>query len=212
MTIMDIAPRETALEAGGYLKGVAIAVVTQNQDPDGLCRVKVSYPWHDKPRDSYWARIATPMAGGQRGAVFLPEVGDEVLVACDREDLRFPYVLGALWNGKDQPPETNADGKNDKRLIRSRKGHRLLFDDGARGAVELALNDGKKVALDDDGIAVDDGKGNRLVIDSASGAVTIEAAGSLTLKGTAVAIEASGQLRIKAGATLTLTGTMININ
>ena len=212
MTIMDIAPRETALEAGGYLKGVAIAVVTQNQDPDGLCRVKVSYPWHDKPRDSYWARIATPMAGGQRGAVFLPEVGDEVLVACDREDLRFPYVLGALWNGKDQPPETNADGKNDKRLIRSRKGHRLLFDDGAHGAVELALNDGKKVALDDDGIAVDDGKGNRLVIDSASGAVTIEAAGSLTLKGTAVAIEASGQLRIKAGATLTLTGTMININ
>ncbi len=212
MTIMDIAPRETGLEAGGYVKGVAIAVVTQNQDPEGLCRVKVSYPWHDKPRESYWARIATTMAGNARGTVFLPEVGDEVLVACDREDLRFPYVLGALWNGKEKPPETNQDGKNDKRMIRSRKGHQLLFDDGARGAVELALNDGKKVLLDDDGIKVDDGKGNRLVIESNGGAMTIEASGTLTLKGTSVAIEASGQLRIKAGATLNLNGTMININ
>jgi uncharacterized protein involved in type VI secretion and phage assembly len=174
--------------------------------------VKVSYPWHDKPRDSFWARIATPMAGNNRGAVFLPEVGDEVLVACEREDLRFPYVLGALWNGKDKPPETNADGRNDKRMIRSRKGHRLLFDDGRRGAVELALDDGKKVRLDDDGISVDDGKGNRLAIQSSSGALTIEAGGQLTLKGASVAIEASGQLRIKAGATLNLNGTMININ
>jgi uncharacterized protein involved in type VI secretion and phage assembly len=209
---MDMAPRETTLESGGYLKGVAIAIVTQNQDPEGLCRVKVSYPWHDKPRDSFWARIATPMAGNNRGAVFLPEVGDEVLVACEREDLRFPYVLGALWNGKDKPPETNADGRNDKRMIRSRKGHRLLFDDGRRGAVELALDDGKKVRLDDDGISVDDGKGNRLAIQSSSGALTIEAGGQLTLKGASVAIEASGQLRIKAGATLNLNGTMININ
>jgi uncharacterized protein involved in type VI secretion and phage assembly len=207
-----MAPRETTLESGGYLKGVAIAIVTQNQDPEGLCRVKVSYPWHDKPRDSFWARIATPMAGNNRGAVFLPEVGDEVLVACEREDLRFPYVLGALWNGKDKPPETNADGRNDKRMIRSRKGHRLLFDDGRRGAVELALDDGKKVRLDDDGISVDDGKGNRLAIQSSSGALTIEAGGQLTLKGASVAIEASGQLRIKAGATLNLNGTMININ
>lgn len=212
MTIMDIAPRETGLEAGGYVKGVAIAIVTQNQDPEGLCRVKVSYPWHDKPRESYWARIATTMAGNGRGTVFLPEVGDEVLVACDREDLRFPYVLGALWNGKEKPPEANGDGKNDKRVIRSRKGHQLLFDDGARGAVELSLDDGKKVVLDDNGIRVDDGKGNRLVIQSSSGALTIETSGTLTLKGASVAIEASGQMKIKAGATLNLNGTMININ
>lgn len=212
MTIMDIAPRETGLEAGGYVKGVAIAVVTQNQDPEGLCRVKVSYPWHDKPRESYWARIATAMAGNGRGTVFLPEVGDEVLVACDCEDLRFPYVLGALWNGQEKPPEANGDGKNDKRVIRSRKGHQLLFDDGARGAVELSLDDGKKVVLDDDGIRVDDGKGNRLVIQSSSGALTIETSGALTLKGASVAIEASGQMKIKAGATLNLNGTMININ
>ena len=90
MTFLESTPGETTLEAGGYLKGVAVALVTQNKDEDGLCRVKVSYPWHDKPRDSYWARLAMPMAGNDRGLVLIPEVGDEVLVAFEREDLRFP--------------------------------------------------------------------------------------------------------------------------
>ena len=110
-------PSETALESGGHAKGVAVALVTQNKDDEGLCRVKVRYPWHDKPRESYWARLAVPMAGNGRGTVFIPEVGDEVLVAFEREDLRFPYVLGALWNGKDKPPLANDDGKNDKRIV-----------------------------------------------------------------------------------------------
>ena len=104
-TMMEAAPRETNHEAGGYLKGVSIGLVTQNQDPDGLCRVKVRFPWHDKPTESYWARLAVPMAGDDRGVVMIPEVGDEVLVAFEREDLRFPYVLGGLWNGKDKPPK-----------------------------------------------------------------------------------------------------------
>jgi uncharacterized protein involved in type VI secretion and phage assembly len=107
---VDQAPRETAHESGGYVKGVAIALVTQNKDEDGLCRVKVRYPWHDKPRESYWARLAMPMAGKDRGLVVIPEVGDEVVVAFEREDLRFPCVLGALWNGKEKPPFDNKDG------------------------------------------------------------------------------------------------------
>ena len=55
--------RETAHESGGYVKGIAIALVTQNKDDEGMCRVKVRYPWHDQPRESYWARLAMPMAG-----------------------------------------------------------------------------------------------------------------------------------------------------
>src|SRR6185437_12498879 len=104
MTIMAAPPQETAHEAGGYVKGVAVALVTQNNDPEKSCRVKVRYPWHEQASESYWARLAVPMAGDGRGVVLIPEVGDEVLVAFEREDLRFPYVLGALWNGKDKPP------------------------------------------------------------------------------------------------------------
>src|SRR5262249_38611388 len=130
VSVIDVTRSETEHESGGYAKGLAVAVVTQNKDPDGQCRVKVRYPWYDQPRETYWAGRATPMAGSGRGLVTIPEVGEEVVVAFEREDLRFPFVLGAVWNGKDKPPEANADGNNDKRLFKSRSGHHLLFDDG----------------------------------------------------------------------------------
>ena len=211
MILMEV-PREGENESGGSVKGVAIGLVTQNNDPEGLGRVKVSYPWHDQPRESYWARLASPMAGKERGLVLIPEVGDEVLLAFERDDLRFPFVLGALWNGQDKPPVANDDGNNDKRLFKSRKGHRLLFDDGDRGVVELALNDGKKIRIDDDGMRIEDGKGNQFSIDSNSGAVTIEAVGKLTLKGSSVSIQAGGALDIKSSAAMSLTGSLIKLN
>lgn len=212
MNLVESAPNETAHEAGGYVKGVAIALVTQNKDDESLCRVKVSYPWHDQPRESYWARLATPMAGKDRGLVMIPEVGDEVLVAFEREDLRFPYVLGALWNGKDKPPQPNDDGKNDKRILVSRKKHYLLFDDGGKGVVELAHEKGRKVTFDDNGFVVQDEKGNMVKVDSNSGAMTIEAKGQLSIKAVSITIEATGTLEIKAGATMTVRGSLVNIN
>ena len=212
MSVMEAAQGEIGLESGGYAKGVAIAVVTQNDDPDGMCRVKVRYPWYDKPRDSYWARLATPMAGKDRGLVLIPEVGDEVLVAFEREDLRFPYVLGALWNGKEGPPEDNGDGNNDKRVFKSRKGHVLSFDDGKRGVVELALSDGKKLRLDDDTVVLQDDKGNKLCIDSRSGAMELSTSGKLTIKAMSIALEATASMDVKASGTLSLSGTMIKLN
>jgi uncharacterized protein involved in type VI secretion and phage assembly len=209
---VEQAPRETAHESGGYVKGVAIALVTQNKDEDGLCRVKVRYPWHDKPRESYWARLAMPMAGKDRGLVFIPEVGDEVVVAFEREDLRFPCVLGALWNGKEKPPFDNQDGKNDKRMFKSRKKHLLVFDDGSKGVVELAHEKGRKIVFDDDGFAVQDEKGNVVKVDSNSGAMTIEAKGSLTIKAASITIQATGQIDVKASGVANLKGSVVNIN
>jgi uncharacterized protein involved in type VI secretion and phage assembly len=207
---MSTAGSEVAHESG-HAKGVAVALVTQNRDEEGLCRVKVRYPWHDQPRESYWARLAVPMAGGGRGTVFIPEVGDEVLVAFEREDLRFPYVLGALWNGQDKPPLANDDGNNDKRIVKSRKQHYLLFDDGARGIVELAHENGAVVRFTDNEIELKDSQGNLLKIEK-SGAVTLQASTRLTLKAPAITIEASGTLEVKANATLTLRGALVNIN
>lgn len=212
MSLLEMAPGETDHEAGGYVKGVAIALVTQNQDPEKLCRVKVRFPWHDKPTESYWARLATPMAGNDRGLVLIPEVGDEVLVAFEREDVRFPCVLGALWNGKDAPPFANDDGKNDKRILQSRKKHYLLFNDGATGVVELRHERGRRIVLDDDGFAVQDEKGNIVKVDSNSGAMTIEAKGQLKIKAATISIEATGTLELKASGTVTVRGSLVNIN
>ena len=206
------APQETGLESGGYAKGVAVAIVTQNKDPDGLCRVKVRFPWYDQPRESYWARLSMPMAGDDRGLVLIPEVGDEVLVAFEREDLRFPYVLGALWNGKDKPPRANDDGKNDKRILKSRKKHYLLFDDGSKGAVELKHEKGRRVLFDDNGILVEDENGNTFKIDSNSGAITIEAKGTLSIKAASITVEATGTLNLNAKGTLGMRGSLVNIN
>lgn len=201
-------------EQGGAVKGVALALVTQNQDPEGLGRVKLRFPWHSEQAESNWARIAVQMAGNERGSFCLPEVGDEVLVAFERGDMTAPYVIGALWNGQDKPPASNDDGNNNLRLFKTRKGHTLSFDDDdAKGTVELALADGKhKLTIDDEGIKLEDGSGNSLIIESTGGNVTLEAKTKLTLKAQMIAIEAASTMSVKASGTLTLQGATINVN
>ena len=83
--------------------GVVVGVVTNNQDPDGMHRVKVHFPWLSDDVESNWARVAAPMAGGNRGVYFLPEVDDEVLVAFEHGKVDHPYVIGSLWNQQDRP-------------------------------------------------------------------------------------------------------------
>jgi uncharacterized protein involved in type VI secretion and phage assembly len=188
-----------------------VAIVSQNKDSSGQVAVKVRYPWHSKPRDSFPARVVTPMAGNNRGMYFVPEVNDEVLVGFEKGDLRHPYVIGSLWNGSDPSPLNNGDGKNDVRAIHTRKGHKLTFNDGDQGLVQLELNDGKKLTINDDGVTLQDQNGNKLSIDSNSSALTIEAKGTLTLKGATVSVEASGSLTVKGG-TVSMSGTPVRIN
>src|SRR4051812_5314015 len=154
-----------------------------------------------------------PMAGGGRGTYFLPEVGDEVLVAFERGEIEHAYIIGALWNGQARPPETNGDGKNDRRLIRSRAGHELRFNDGAAAPeVELKLADGKHLLLDRDGVTVADASGNTLTIESASGAITIKSNGTLKLSSPRIAIEAGASLSLAATGDVTIQGAMVRIN
>jgi len=202
---------ESALEDGGYMKGVAIALVKGNVDSEG--RVTVTYPWHHDPSKSYLARLAMPMAGDGRGLICIPEVDDEVLVAFEREDIRIPYVLGSLWNGVDKPPVVNKDEKdgNDKRIWKSRKKHFLLFDDGAKGVVTLAHEQGRKVVLDDNGFTVTDGKGNEVKVDSTTGKMTVKAVTELEINAPTISIHAK-VLNLKADGTLKINGAMVLIN
>ena len=124
-----------------------------------------------------------------------------------------PFIIGSLWSGRIPPPETNADGNNNRRLIRTRSNHELLFDDGDQPTVELKLSDGKHLKLDDQGVVLEDGQGNTLKIESGSGAITIESTGQLNLKSQVISIEAGASMEIKApSGTLTLQGTLVQIN
>jgi len=196
----------------GAVAGVTPAIVSSNTDPDALGRVKLRLPWRGEEFETEWVRIAVPMAGADRGTYFLPEVGDEVLVAFDNDDIRYPYVLGALWSRADKVPETNGDGKNAIRLIKTRAGHLLKFDDTEnRGVILIQLADGKKVEINAEGIQIDDGA-NKITLDAQAGTVSIEAKASLSLKAPKIAIEASTSLDLKGGAALSASATMVRIN
>ena len=202
---------EPSLDALSSVAGVTSGIVTQNKDPDGLGRVKLMLPWREQGFETDWARVASPMAGAARGTFFLPEVGDEVLVGFDRQDIRFPYVLGALWSRTDKPPQTNSDGKNDIRVIHTRKGHKLLFDDGDKPRLVIELSDGKSITIDESGILIDD-KANKVKLDAKGGAVSIEAKQALTLKAPKISIQAGMQMEIKGGTMLEASAAMVKIN
>ena len=147
MKILDLIDTAASESHTGRITGVVIGVVTNNQDPDDLGRVKVKFPWLSDVDESFWARTATPMAGKDRGVFLLPEVDDEVLVAFEHGDVRFPYVLGGLWNGVDTPPFNNQNGKNNVRAIKSRSGHLVkLNDEDGKETVEIIDKSGKVVA------------------------------------------------------------------
>ena len=194
--------------------GVVVGVVTNNQDPDGLGRVKVKFPWLSDQDESQWARIAAPMAGKERGMFFLPEVDDEVLVAFEHGDVRFPFVIGALWNGVDKPPADNGDGKNNLRVIKSRSGHTIkLNDEDGKETIEI----------------IDKSEKNSIVIDTAKNSITITSEKDITLSATKGTIkldaqkleikssadskiEAGAGMDVKASATMNIKGATVNIN
>lgn len=205
--------RETDGREPGLIRGVSVGVVSQNRDPEGLGRVKIKFPWRENPDESHWARMAVPMAGKNRGTWFLPEVGDEVLVACDAERVEHPYVLGCLWNGQEPPPETNSDGRNDIRKIRSRSGHEIIFDDGAQGSIDIHLSDNKrKVRLDPDGIVISDDSDNQIEIKSLPGTITVKSNTKISLESKVIDIKADASMTLQATGTLTIQGALVKIN
>lgn len=179
---------------GGRWYGVYVGVVTDNQDPDAIGRVKVILPWSpDTGSDRYeaWARIATLMAGKNRGTWLIPDVDDEVLVVFEAGDPRRPYVLGGLWNGKDNPPES-IDSRNTKKVLRSRNGVKVTLDDSDGREQFLAETPGgQKLTLKDGpgSIELADSNGNSLKME-ASG-ITLNTSASLTINASTMTVNAS---------------------
>jgi len=137
--------RESELNAMKENLGVVPAIVTNLDDPKKQGRIKLKFPKLASSLESAWAPVAAPLAGKQRGAFFMPEEGDEVLVAFEDGNLNSPYIIGFLWNGVDTPPET--DLKN--RVIKTPGGHTLRFEDGERKKVILQSSSGQTITLDD---------------------------------------------------------------
>jgi phage protein D len=199
------------------LSGLAVALVTDNADPEDMGRVKLRFPTLDENYESDWARVSQLGAGPDSGAVFLPEVNDEVLVGFESGDIRRPYIVGGLWNGQDMPRLGDGlfdDGRVVRRGLISRLGHRLVFldDDSQSGVSLISGDDSLRLALkqSDSTITVhSDGtiaitSGGTVTIESDAD-VSISAAGSLSLEG-------QRGVSISSSATVDIDGTMIELN
>ena len=116
-----------------HLGGLVCGVVTNVKDPDKQGKIKIALPWLAPDFETDWARVVQLSAGPRTGAMFLPEVGDEVLVGFEYGDMRRPYVLGGLVNdnAKFAPMSTavNGSGAVTGRGLASPAGNTLLFTD-----------------------------------------------------------------------------------
>lgn len=194
--------------------GVVVGIVTNNKDPLELGRIKVKFPWLSDKEESNWARVASLMAGKAQGIFILPEVDDEVLVVFEHGNINMPYIIGSLFNGTDVPPETNSDGKNNIKMIKSRSGHIIKIDD-TDGEEKIEIVDKTEKNM----ITIDT-KENKILIASdkdieisaPNGKVTIDAQ-DLELKSSAATkIEAAANMDLKASGKMNVKGATINLN
>lgn len=196
----------------GSVAGVVNAIVTDNDDPDGRGRVKISFPTTSDDYVSGWARTVQAGAGGHRGWAVLPEIGDEVLVSFEHGRFDRPYVLGGLYNGVDEPKhgwgEHVSGGEVVRRSFTSRTGMVVEFvEEAGEERLELSTNDAaQKVTLlqtGEMGIRII-AEGPVAVIAKTDASIATES-GTVTIKGANVAIEATSALDLK-GATVKVAG------
>jgi uncharacterized protein involved in type VI secretion and phage assembly len=182
--------------------GVVQGLVTEVADDQGQeGRVKVQFTWFDNQMETEWCRVCQVYAGNGYGAFFVPEVGDEVLVAFIHGDMRLPIILGGLYNGQDKPP-TFRSATQDQKMIRTKGQHELLFDDTpnqqrvrikTNGGHTADLNDkNKKITVQSAGgqtIVIDD-SGNKITLQSAASTIEIDSSGTITLTGMSMSLSA----------------------
>lgn len=193
------------------IPGVVIGVVTDNDDPDKLGRVKVKYPWLGDEAESYWARLAATGAGKDYGFIWVPQVSDEVVVAFEQGDLAYPVVVGSLWNGKDTPPAKMMDGLFDDGKVKrhgivSPAGHKIMFYDDPDDS-------GMMIVTEDKSVRIVFGQSDKRMHIYCDGKLSIDSTGDLAIKSDgAIKIEAGSTLDLKASGNATLKGAKVAIN
>ncbi|WP_298547890.1 type VI secretion system tip protein VgrG [uncultured Aquimarina sp.] len=218
------------MPASGLLSGVCglqIGVVSQlEEDPDGENRILVQLPIVNSEEQGIWCRIASLDAGENRGAFFLPEISDEVIVGFINDDPNDGVVLGMLNSSAKPAPLTASDDNHEKGFI-TRSEMKVLFDDDKK-SISIETPAGKKIVLDEDAgsIVVEDDNSNVITIDDSGIAIesasdiNLTASGDVNIEGTNVNITASAQFKaegsagveMSSSATATLKGSLVQIN
>ena len=134
------------------------AVVKDNEDPNGLGRIRVQFDWQiqlseetDEELMTPWLRMAQPYAGGGKGFSFIPEIGEEVMIDFEGGNAERPYVKGTLYNGVDDVDNkwvANSNSANQIKAIRTRNGHTIeIHDEGNDGYIRIYDNEKENYIL-----------------------------------------------------------------
>lgn len=141
------------------------------------------------------AVVACPFASDGAGAMFIPAIGERVVVAFLNGDPRLPVVLGSVWHGNAAPPESPGDGDVSRWGVYTPGGNRIEIEESGGGVVTLKTAGGQTVALDESG-----------------GSVTVRSGGStVTLTGSGITIEASGVVEVTA-ATVSVSAASVSVD
>jgi uncharacterized protein involved in type VI secretion and phage assembly len=177
-----------------WLHGAHLARVVSVQDPESLARVQVQIFSPDAESEALlWARVATPFAGNNRGAFFIPDVDDEVLVVFAGGSARAPIVIGGLWNGAQAPPETLPGDAVDRWTITGKAGTRIAIVEESNGQekVEIETPAGVKATLTDE-------SGGKITLEAAGNTVTLDTQG-VTVQASAKVKVSAAQVEVSAG-------------
>ncbi|MFK2007321.1 type VI secretion system Vgr family protein [Bacteroides fragilis] len=210
------------------------AVVVSNEDPKKLGRVQVKMNWQTGPMQTSWIRVLTPDAGTSdkvatnRGFVFIPEKGDQVMVAFRYDDPNRPFVLGSLFHGKSG---TGGGSSNKTKSLTTRSGCTITLDD-EKGSVTIADPTGSTIILNGDNTITIDAK-DKITIHSkeleilADEKIRIEADSEVEVLGKTSTFEGKSEAKIKsdtsikeeaatidikASATLKATGATVDVD
>ena len=204
---------------------VQSAVVTDNNDPEKLGRVKVSFFWQDQGQETPWIRVMTPHSGAEKGIYFIPETGEEVLVAFEHGDAERPYVAGSFFHGQHKPDSNWVNNRNEIKAIRTRGGNTIEFIDSP-GSEEIVMylgsdkDSNNKISLlagsPPEINIISQGKLNleaeSIEMKTNSGAIDIKSAGALTLEsGGTMTLDSMTSIEANANTDVTIKGLNINI-
>lgn len=195
------APPASGLLPG--IEGLHLGVVKKlDADPAGERKVQVSIPLLGAEADGVWARLSNFYASNGFGDFFIPEIGDEVVLAYLNGDPSYPVILGSVYSSS-RPPPYDLTAENNTKAIVTRSKLRLIFDDDKKSVTIITPAENKVVISDDSkSILLQDQNGNKaqldpsgILLDSPKD-ITINASGKITM--TAVGdISATAQADVK---------------
>ncbi|MFH2034770.1 MAG: phage baseplate assembly protein V [Candidatus Zixiibacteriota bacterium] len=187
--------QSTKDEVSKKFVGVHVATVVDNNDPEKLGRIQVTYPWMDS-QNTNWVRMAVPYAGSDRGWISIPEIDDEVLIGYEHGDTDHPIALGALYNNENKPPSDTGGEQNNVKIFLSRGGNKIqITDEDGKEKIEISMKDGE----------------NQIVMDISGPTITIESKGDIAIKGANLSVEAKEEIKFEAQSDINIKGANITL-